>query len=103
MRDLSVMRNINQKKPCKETINILYGKNEEYFYPMWEYDIGRVDLEKHKNQTKLNYRFSGNEIFASCLILILLLIGFGGSHLIKNRTQQQLIYNSILQEDSTIR
>ncbi len=48
------MRNINQKKPCKETTNILYGKNEGYFYPMWEYDIGRVDLEKNKNQTKLN-------------------------------------------------
>ena len=97
------MRNINRKKLDQETINTLYGNNHRHIYEMWEYEMGSFDLNNKKNTTNLNNRFSGNEIFASCLILILLLIGFGGSHLIKNRTQQKLIYNSIPQVSGTIR
>ncbi|MGB3642018.1 MAG: hypothetical protein WBA39_31245 [Rivularia sp. (in: cyanobacteria)] len=97
------MRNINHKKLDKEAINILYGNNHRHIYVMWEYDISSLDLNNKKNAKALNNRFSGNEIFACCLIVALLSISFGGSYLIRNRTQQKLIYNAIPQVSSTIR
>ena len=89
------MRNINHKK--------LNGNNQRHIYEMWEYDICSLDLNNNKNAKALNNRFSGNEIFAFCLIVVLLSIGFGGSYFIRNRTQQKLIYNSIPQVSSTMR
>lgn len=97
------MQNIDPKKLDREAINILYGSNHRHLYEMWEYDIGGFDLNNNKNPTSFNNRFSGNEIFASCLMVALLFISFGGSYLIKNRTQQKLIYNSIPQVSSSIR
>ncbi|MEM6752521.1 MAG: hypothetical protein AAF630_06080 [Cyanobacteria bacterium P01_C01_bin.38] len=97
------MRNIDRKKLDRETINILYGNSHRHLYEMWEYDISSLDFGNKKNTTQLNNRFTGNEIFASCLIGLLLSISFGGSYLIRNRTQQKSIYNSIPQVSSNIR
>lgn len=100
-RGLFVMRNIDRKKLDRKTTNLLYGNNHSYLHEMWEYDISSLEINNKKHKTKLSHRFSGNEIFASCLIVTLLSINFGGSYLIKNRTQQKLIYNSIPQVSST--
>ncbi len=95
------MRNIDRKKFNTEAVNILSRNNRGHIYEMWEYDISSVDLTNKKTTAKLNNLFSGNEIFASCLIVALLSISFGGGYLIKNRTQQKLIYNSIPPVSST--
>lgn len=97
------MQNITRKKLNTEAIDILNRNNRGHIYQMWEYDIGGFDLDSKKNTRKLNYRFTGNEIFASCLMIALLSISFGGSYLIRNRTQQKSIYNSIPQVSSNIR
>jgi hypothetical protein len=96
------MGNINRNKLNAEAINILNRNYHKHIYEMWEYDIGSLDLDSKKNAKVLNNRFTGNEIFASCLIGLLLFINFGGNYLIRNRTQQKLIYNSIPQVSGTI-
>ena len=97
------MGNINRNKINTEAIKILNRNYHKHIYEMWEYDINSLDLDSNKKTEKLNNRFTGNEIFASCLIGLLLSISFGGSSLIRNRTQQKSIYNSIPQVSGTIR
>ena len=91
------MGNIDRNKPNTEVINILNRNYHKHIYEMWEYDISSLDFDSKKNTTNLNNRFTGNELFASCLTVLLLSISFGGSSLIRNRTQQKSIYNSIPQ------
>lgn len=97
------MRSIDRKELNTEAVNILSRNNHIHLYQMWEYDISSFDLNNNRNTTKLNNRFTGNEIFASCLMVALLSISFGGSYLIRNRTQQKLIYSSSPQVSSSIR
>lgn len=102
-RSLSIMRSIDRKKLNTEAVNILSRNNHIHIYEMWEYDTSNFDLNNNKNTTKLNNRITGNEILASCLMVALLSISFGGSYLIRNRTQQKLIYSSSPQVSSSIR
>ncbi len=82
------MRNINNRKLDKETINLLYGNNGGCFSNLWKYDIDSLEL--HNSKTKFKIKFLGNEIFAICLVVVLLSIAFGGSALIKSRDSKAI-------------
>lgn len=93
----------SQKSNWEEVSNILRESKQGYFYNLWKYDIEKLSFEDKKYQAKYKSKYLGNEIFACCLIAIILVINIGGSALIKNRTKQQLIYNTTPQTSNSIR
>lgn len=93
----------NQKSNWEEVKNILRESKQGYFYNLWKYDIESLNFENKKYQARQKSKYLGNEIFACCLIATILIISFGGSALIRNRTKQQLIYTTTPQTSSAIR
>lgn len=88
---LSTMRNIKS--------------NDDFSYRYRSY----FDYEGRENSSsdvskineKANFKFLGNEIFICIVILAILGINIGGGVLIKHRTKQKLIYNSVPQISNT--
>ena len=70
----------------------LSDRNQPYFdRDLRENNIYDFDRISKKAKAKS----CDNEIFLCIAIATLLVISFGGNHLIQNRTKQHLIYNSI--------
>ncbi|MEA5593320.1 hypothetical protein [Rivularia sp. UHCC 0363] len=68
------------------------NRNQPYYdRNLRENNIYDFDRISKKSEAK-SY---DNEIFLCIAIATLLVISFGGNHLIQNRTKQHLIYNSI--------
>lgn len=68
-----------------------------YFYLLRQDDMKSINKNNHSDRKIFKSKFLGNEIFFCSTLFILLFISTVGNILIRNRTKQQLIYNSIPQ------
>ncbi|MBV6626253.1 MAG: hypothetical protein KI793_25525 [Rivularia sp. (in: Bacteria)] len=95
-----MMRNTNREKLNNQEVAYKFYKysSASSEYNIWENDIDTFYIIEKQNKLILgrkvnNTKFSGNEIFLCILILVMLLVAFGGHNWIKNRTKQKLIYD----------
>ncbi|WP_044291272.1 hypothetical protein [Rivularia sp. PCC 7116] len=100
IKGLFIMRNVNREQLDNQENSYRFYKysSASSQYNIWENDIDTFYIIEKPNKLILgrktnNAKFSGNEIFLCILILVMLLVGFGGQSWIKNRTRQKLIYS----------